>query len=261
MDDFAKEYKLESLEEIQDNLDSINALIRELEAGQALSVVYDELFRLVHNVKGNSRSAGFEELSSIVHELESKLVPLREDQSCFSDDDVKILGSCHSAFCDEVHALKEDLSHHGNFSCLSKELNRFAKNIGNNSEKLYNFLVVDDEPEILSMVSEYLTSKFDCHVLTAQNGRAALEICCEKQFDCIITDYKMPHLSGIDLIRELKRSKCLNSETSVIFTSVFAPDLTPCSDLWSNVFILHKPYSCESLYFLIKCGLHNKAVA
>jgi hypothetical protein len=34
MDDFEIEYKKEALEEIQDNLDSFNELIRELESGQ-----------------------------------------------------------------------------------------------------------------------------------------------------------------------------------------------------------------------------------
>jgi len=61
-------------------------------------------------------------------------------------------------------------------------------------------LVVDDNPDIRTMLVSYLSSEgFD--VLTAENGQKALFVAREGKPDCIILDMMMPEMGGSDFIR------------------------------------------------------------
>lgn len=61
-------------------------------------------------------------------------------------------------------------------------------------------LVVDDNPDIRTMLESYLSSEgFD--ILTAENGQKALFIAREGKPDCIVLDMMMPEMGGSDFIR------------------------------------------------------------
>jgi PAS domain S-box-containing protein len=64
-------------------------------------------------------------------------------------------------------------------------------------------LVVDDEPEVVTMLQEALTREGH-HVVTAPNGAAALEVLRTGQFDAVLCDIRMPHLDGPGLLRALE---------------------------------------------------------
>jgi two-component system, cell cycle sensor histidine kinase and response regulator CckA len=65
-------------------------------------------------------------------------------------------------------------------------------------------LVVDDEPELATLLAEILGE--DGHrVDTAENGAAALEKLREGAYDLIISDLRMPQLDGPGLYREVAR--------------------------------------------------------
>ncbi len=65
-------------------------------------------------------------------------------------------------------------------------------------------LLVDDEEDIVWGLSRVL-SKAGYEVLTASNGREALELLKSQPVDVIVTDIKMPELSGLELISEAKK--------------------------------------------------------
>ncbi len=258
MESFEVEYKLEALEEIQDNLDSLNGLIRELESGQNSVEIHNEVFRIVHNIKGNSQSAGFEPFSSLVHKLESKLLPVREGSTDISNQDIQILGSCYSRFYDALEALRSDLESSIDFSDLSLELDQFGVT---SAKAELNFLIVDDEIEILETLSEHLLDEFNCTITKANDGQEAVDLCRVNKYDCIVTDYNMPKLNGLDFLKYLRNGDELNAVTGVIFTSGYSPDLIPDERIWSKVYILNKPYSNITLNFMIKCSLREKQAA
>jgi CheY-like chemotaxis protein len=64
-------------------------------------------------------------------------------------------------------------------------------------------LVVDDEPEVVTMLKEALM-RDGHHVVTAPNGAAALEVLRTGRFDVVLCDIRMPHLDGPGLLRALE---------------------------------------------------------
>ncbi len=65
-------------------------------------------------------------------------------------------------------------------------------------------LVVDDEKEIYNIIEEAL-SKEDSKILYAPDGQLALSKMRESEFDLIISDFKMPHLNGKELLKKIHK--------------------------------------------------------
>ena len=70
--------------------------------------------------------------------------------------------------------------------------------------ELAHVLVVDDERHILTVLQEALTH-FGYRVTCAASGAEALSAIRTELFAAAITDVRMPDMSGLDLLRELKR--------------------------------------------------------
>lgn len=79
-------------------------------------------------------------------------------------------------------------------------------------------LVVDDEVDICRAL-EFLLIKEGYDVITANDGEKALGLYSRKSFDIVITDLKMPGMSGLDLLREIQ---ALSSNVPVIIMTAFA---------------------------------------
>lgn len=73
------------------------------------------------------------------------------------------------------------------------------------SDTAPTLLIVDDHPEILSMLREALGAQYK--IETAQDGDAALEQVKNNPPDLIITDIMMPGKDGLTLTRQLKGNK------------------------------------------------------
>lgn len=67
-----------------------------------------------------------------------------------------------------------------------------------------NVLVADDEPKILRLLSQILEAR-GCLVRLAHDGLEALSQFQQRPADVVFTDIKMPKLSGLELLNELKR--------------------------------------------------------
>ncbi len=80
-----------------------------------------------------------------------------------------------------------------------------------------SILVVDDEPHSLFGIFEVLQEE-GFHTITAENGKDALEKFKTNSIDLVITDEKMPDLSGMDLLLEIKK---INPNIPVILVTAF----------------------------------------
>ena len=64
-------------------------------------------------------------------------------------------------------------------------------------------LIVDDNANMSSLLSEML-EVFDFESVRADNGDKALAELGEGGFSMVITDMRMPNMSGLELLREVK---------------------------------------------------------
>ncbi len=68
-----------------------------------------------------------------------------------------------------------------------------------------SILVVDDEPEIVNTLKEFLTKR-GFGVLTASDGSQAVEVINSRdEIDLVLLDIKMPKMQGIDVLKEINR--------------------------------------------------------
>jgi CheY-like chemotaxis protein len=82
-------------------------------------------------------------------------------------------------------------------------------------------LLVDDNRQGL-IARKSLLQELGCSVSTATNGDEALELFSSKKFDVVVTDYKMPRMNGIELI---KRIRAVHAGARIILLSGFVEPL------------------------------------
>ena len=66
-------------------------------------------------------------------------------------------------------------------------------------------LVVDDSPNLAHAVATLTHAIAGCEVIEANDGETALALVRERQLDLIVLDYHMPGMSGIDVLRQLRK--------------------------------------------------------
>jgi PAS domain S-box-containing protein len=71
---------------------------------------------------------------------------------------------------------------------------------------MYFLLYVDDEPGLLEICRLFLEKTGEFEVTCALSGSEALSLMQEKAFDAIISDYQMPGMDGIGLLKEVRAS-------------------------------------------------------
>src|SRR4029079_10735254 len=69
-------------------------------------------------------------------------------------------------------------------------------------------LVVDDEPKIVALARDYLEHA-GFAVLTAVDGRSAVETIHRRHPDLVVLDLGLPQLDGLDVTREIRRTSSL----------------------------------------------------
>ncbi len=66
-----------------------------------------------------------------------------------------------------------------------------------------SILIIEDDPEVRSMLEDYLTY-LNYEVFTAADGLEGLKKIKSDRYDLVITDIAMPYVSGIGIISILK---------------------------------------------------------
>ncbi len=120
---------------------------------------------------------------------------------------------------------------------------------------LARILVVDDEPTYRSSVSRCLTNQ-SYQVTAAESGEKALELISSSRFDLVITDIKMPGMSGIDLLGKVQE---LSPGTASIIMTAYATIETAIEATKLGAFhYLVKPFNVDELIQLSSRAIENK---
>ncbi len=118
-------------------------------------------------------------------------------------------------------------------------------------------LLVDDEPDILEFM-KYNLKKEDYHVMTAANGKDAIQLAKKHVPDLILLDIMMPEMDGIEtckLIREIPALK----ETFIVFLTARSEDYSQIAgfDAGADDYV-SKPIKPKLLLSRIKALLRRK---
>jgi DNA-binding NtrC family response regulator len=78
-------------------------------------------------------------------------------------------------------------------------------------------LIVDDEKDFCTVLSDSL-SQDRYRVVTAFNGKTALQLAKKEKPDLILLDIKMPGMDGIEVLKKIKK---MRKEIAVIMFTAF----------------------------------------
>ncbi len=118
-----------------------------------------------------------------------------------------------------------------------------------------HILIVDDDPSLRNMLSIVL-KKEGYLISTAENGKAALKFLKKNDVELIISDIKMPDLSGIEL---LKMVKTIESEVPFILITAYSStnEAIEAMKLGADDYIT-KPFNLDELKIILHKSLQKK---
>lgn len=117
------------------------------------------------------------------------------------------------------------------------------------NEPRKSILVADDD-DSLRRVLEFQLHEAGFDVLTAENGVRAMEIFASRTVDCLITDWRMPRLSGAEL---LQRANGIDGETPIIVITAFGDVETAVQAMRGGAFdFITKPFNREAILLTVE---------
>jgi CheY-like chemotaxis protein len=111
-------------------------------------------------------------------------------------------------------------------------------------------LIVEDDQDVLAILRIVLKSGFrNCQILTAAQGRDALEILTQQPIDLMLTDFNMPNMNGVDLT---KRAKAINPQLRVaLITAYTTAEIRTEAQAAGVDFFMNKPFGFDQIESLI----------
>lgn len=121
-------------------------------------------------------------------------------------------------------------------------------------------LIVEDEPSQVALLS-YNLKKSGFAVASASSGEEALLCVEEISPDLILLDWMLPHLSGIETCRRIKRSKS-HADTPIVMLTARGEeeDRIRGLDIGADDYVV-KPYSIKELLARIRAVIRRSRAA
>ena len=110
-------------------------------------------------------------------------------------------------------------------------------------------LIVDDEAAILELMAQILGDA-GYHVLTAANGKQAMEMANQDSIDVVITDLVMPEQEGLETILELRKKN--RSPQIIAMSGAFGGEFLNAARAMGARATLRKPISAAELLSAVR---------
>jgi CheY-like chemotaxis protein/predicted regulator of Ras-like GTPase activity (Roadblock/LC7/MglB family) len=118
-------------------------------------------------------------------------------------------------------------------------------------------LVVDDEEDLTWSISKHLVKDKDTYeVICVNNGQEALNLLSQIPIDLVVSDIKMPGISGLDLLVKIKET--YQSTKVIIMTAFGSADVQKEASARGSLYYIEKPFEIEDLRNLIHNALIEK---
>jgi len=107
----------------------------------------------------------------------------------------------------------------------------------------HHILLVDDAPDILK-IHQAMLARIGHTSVTAESGQQALELFLDREnsFDLVITDYRMPGMNGLELVRELRK---IGTNIPILMVTAFGEDEQLQQVGQYRVNLMNKPVSMD----------------
>ena len=122
---------------------------------------------------------------------------------------------------------------------------------------MIRILIVDDELSVCDVLGEFLAEK-GYETETAYSGQEALEILCAKHYDLMLLDLKMPGMSGLELLKKIRKSSY--QVGVVVLTGVQDLDLAREVMKYGAIDYLNKPVDLEQLASTIDFAIKKQRI-
>jgi len=230
-DSMIKEFKIEAQEMFETSEDGF----LKIEKGEDFVQNYNLIFRAFHSLKGAAGMFGIDALQAHMHKLESlfeaqkangKLDKAQIDYFLRGIDVAKLLLEGQAAefkyfTIEEFKSISSGAAAPAAASAPKTDVKveKNDKKTSNGSFKKERglFYIVDDEEPILEIL-EGLITELNFAVKTFTNAKDLLNVLEEDSPDVILSDIRMPEMSGDQLIKEIRKREI---DTPVIFISGF----------------------------------------
>ncbi|MFC1568654.1 response regulator [bacterium] len=115
-------------------------------------------------------------------------------------------------------------------------------------------LIVDDEEDLTWSISKGLTRESQAfEVICANSGSMALDILSQKVVDLLVTDLRMPGMSGSELIQKVKQNY---PKIKVIIMTAYSQLEGMERGNGKSLPMIEKPFEIHELRNLINKSLH-----
>ncbi len=114
-------------------------------------------------------------------------------------------------------------------------------------------LAVDDEPDMLKLLSTIIREKTHYEITTTNNPLEALEMVQQGSFDLVIADLKMPGLDGVELLEAIKNT---DKDIPVIIITAYGTVESAVETMHRGAFdFITKPFKKEQILYTIDKAL------
>lgn len=225
----------------------------------------DNLFRILHTLKGSAQCVSLNKYGNLVHSIEEVVFLLRESKIEITSELVSFLLECQDRLVNWTDQIRDNPDHIPNIDDLYITLkNQYQAKVQENKKQAKTnlkkiqdsssfdpnkptILVVDDEVIMVNLIFASLQANFN--VITANDGvEGIVAFKSDKELiKIIVTDVFMPNLDGISFVKTIRAE----SNIPIIVMSGLMKERLAEIKEYKNVFPLHKPIQTAQLLNMV----------
>jgi len=115
-------------------------------------------------------------------------------------------------------------------------------------------LAVDDKPNMVRLLGRILSPRYE--VVTSTDAARALHLMHDEVFDAVVTDVRMPGMSGMDVLRFIKQQ---HPETEVILITAYGEIAQAVEAMREGAYdYITKPFEPDELLAVVGRAVENK---
>lgn len=242
----------EILEEFQleadEMLNESEEILLALEKGEDFHKNFNSIFRVFHSLKGAAGMFQIDELQAFMHDIETQFESLRDVGSITKNQidyflravdsarqilDGKIITFDTSLFNEKVEIITSPKE-------IEKQIETVVKRSEEKAAKKKGYVIVVDDEEFICEHLCQILNNFGYTTRGFTNPVEAVAAIIKEEPDLICTDLKMPEMTGMQLLKEIRKAKV---ESPLIFITGFIDNKLLTEGLESGASgFLEKPF-------------------